>query len=521
MLSSRCSECGSLKSSSFDQTPTSSRRLKLTTTNEIPEEAELDSIRSFASTTRARLAVLEQGIVELEDRLKELQSERLALRKLHEEDSAILSPLRRVPPEILAEVFSWTLPGPDDAFALAGKKAKHSPWILGYICRRWRDIALSIPSLWSLIHVVGRKSMDPLPMLRVQVARARTLKIHFVGFEPPSESGSGTQVERTQLDLFNFLSAHSTRWEELNVVITPFMVPRFPALRGRLPSLKRLWIKWAQYDMQNRDTVNTIQCFETAGSLVDVGVLNDKPHTMLPLMPAHQITYYRVESSWEIHVPVLKLARNIVEARISLLDNPRRLESWSDPSDPAIEMPRLKRLYVSCAKVLDFLRAPALTEIALPIDGVETPLGTLSNFFARSSCTPRRLCFKGTPKASFTAEILNEHPFLTSLTLLIDEDRLVDESVDILHRHITMLTVNGVAPVVSPHLREIRFGVVGPSFPNEWDHLLFLRMVQSRRAPGSHCALAHVHFLTYDSDSPALDSATLSTMDALRKDGLN
>ncbi|KAJ7609005.1 hypothetical protein FB45DRAFT_707482, partial [Roridomyces roridus] len=115
-----------------------------------PEEAELDSIRSFASTTRARLAVLEEGIVELEDRLKQLQSERAALKALHEEDSAILSPLRRVPPEILAEIFSWTLPGPDDGFALAGRKVKHSPWILGHICRRWRAIALSTPSLWSL-----------------------------------------------------------------------------------------------------------------------------------------------------------------------------------------------------------------------------------------------------------------------------------------------------------------------------------------------------------------------------------
>ncbi|KAJ7605296.1 hypothetical protein FB45DRAFT_953414 [Roridomyces roridus] len=520
MLSSRCSECGSVKSSFFDKTPISSRHQMLSTTNEPPEDAELAVLRDSASTTNARLAVLEEGIAELRERLKQLQSEKSALNALQEENTAILSPIRRVPPEILAEIFSWTLPGPHEAFALAGEKAKHSPWILGHICGRWRAIALSVPSLWSLIHVAGRTSVDPLPMLRTQVARARALKIHFVGFEPDSDSDSDDDDSNesrstTQLELFDFLAEHSTRWEELNIVITSFMVPHFAALCGRLPSLKRLWIQWAREDMQNQDTVDVTRCFQTACSLVDVGVFKDGPHTMLPLLPAQQITSYRVDTSWEIHVPVLKLAPNIVEARIFVLDY-SELDSWPDAS---IELPHLQRLYTSFHKVLDFIRAPALTEIALTMETVDDPQDTLSNFFARSSCTPRRLCVEGTPVPGVTAEMLNKHPCITSLTLLIDEDNSVDESVDIFNRHLTMLTVDDVGPVVSPHLHEIRFGVVGPTFPNDSDYSLFIKMLQSRRAPGSSCALADVLFLTYD--SPTFDSATLSAMDALREDGLN
>ncbi|KAJ7609140.1 hypothetical protein FB45DRAFT_1010718, partial [Roridomyces roridus] len=172
MLFSRCSECGSLKSSeSFDQTPTSLQlHQKLAETNEPPEDAELAGLRARASTTSTFLSALEEGIAELEDRLKQLHSERAALKALQEEYSTILSPIRRVPPEILAEIFSWTLPRPDEGFALAGKKTRHSPWILGHICSRWRAIALSIHSLWSLIHVDADNptSMDPLPMLQTQ-----------------------------------------------------------------------------------------------------------------------------------------------------------------------------------------------------------------------------------------------------------------------------------------------------------------------------------------------------------------
>ncbi|KAJ7605341.1 hypothetical protein FB45DRAFT_699224, partial [Roridomyces roridus] len=61
-----------------------------------------------------------------------------------------ISLLKRIPPEMVAEIFSLTVPSP---WEMAGfrSREKHSPWILGHICSRWRAVALSTPSLWSLI----------------------------------------------------------------------------------------------------------------------------------------------------------------------------------------------------------------------------------------------------------------------------------------------------------------------------------------------------------------------------------
>ncbi|KAJ7871016.1 hypothetical protein B0H13DRAFT_1458000, partial [Mycena leptocephala] len=62
----------------------------------------------------------------------------------------ILSPLRRVPPEVLAEIFSWTVPAvtntsnpdPGKVDVAAG------PWVLTYVSSLWRAVAVSNPLLW-------------------------------------------------------------------------------------------------------------------------------------------------------------------------------------------------------------------------------------------------------------------------------------------------------------------------------------------------------------------------------------
>ncbi|KAJ7609125.1 hypothetical protein FB45DRAFT_712214, partial [Roridomyces roridus] len=60
----------------------------------------------------------------------------------------ILSTLRRMPSEILAEIFLWTLP----PFA-QNANVNQSPWVLEQISGCWRAISLSTPSLWSAVCV--------------------------------------------------------------------------------------------------------------------------------------------------------------------------------------------------------------------------------------------------------------------------------------------------------------------------------------------------------------------------------
>ncbi|KAJ7691964.1 hypothetical protein B0H17DRAFT_1010809, partial [Mycena rosella] len=124
----------------------------LLTSNEVPLEPDLLAVNSVISKTDARLAWLDTEILRLQDRLKELEEERTALSSFRAQNNAILSPLRRMPPEVLGEIFAWTLPSVKDALE-RGFSVGRSPWVLGQINSPWRSVALSTPSLWSLVAI--------------------------------------------------------------------------------------------------------------------------------------------------------------------------------------------------------------------------------------------------------------------------------------------------------------------------------------------------------------------------------
>jgi hypothetical protein len=181
-------------------------------TNEPPDDPELALIHSVISDADARLACLDDEISTLEEKLQQLEEEHASLSHYRTRNKAILSPLRRMPSEVLGEIFLLTLPsvmadlGPKDY--LAG-----SPWVLPHISSRWREISLSTPSLWSRIALNYSQTSFSLSPIEAQIQRARNLKIHFYGSET-ADAGS-------QIQMFQLLSQHSSRWEELCLGLTP------------------------------------------------------------------------------------------------------------------------------------------------------------------------------------------------------------------------------------------------------------------------------------------------------------
>ncbi|KDQ27363.1 hypothetical protein PLEOSDRAFT_1026266, partial [Pleurotus ostreatus PC15] len=62
----------------------------------------------------------------------------------------ILAPIRRIPPEILAEIFVATI---DDTTLCDPLDYDEMPWLLGRVCHSWRMVTESTPKLWSRIRV--------------------------------------------------------------------------------------------------------------------------------------------------------------------------------------------------------------------------------------------------------------------------------------------------------------------------------------------------------------------------------
>ncbi|KAJ7138214.1 hypothetical protein C8R44DRAFT_341786 [Mycena epipterygia] len=391
MNASRCSECGAVTTSGekrFDLpiAAPGSQYHRLLNSNEVPLDSDSTLVRSVISKAVGRLADLDDAISELRGRMKELEEERALVSTHLAKNAAIISPLRRMPPEVLGEIFSWTLP------SVGVLHQRHfgvaiSPWVLTHVSSHWRAVSLSTPSLWSLIVVdFSHEPPYPLPMVKAHIQRAHLLKIHFYG---GNESDS-----RPQIEIFRCLVEHSVRWQDFCVCLTPDLLPLLTGLRNRLTSLRRLWLEWT--DRESQTGVDYIDCFERAPSLVDVAIYNEYRYVPT-LLPSHQLTQYDIDGPWEMHRGILQQTPNLVQARIYTdFDD----EPWSDTGE-IIHLLRLQRLLVSHEEILNFLRVPVLQEIALKAYEEEDLNHLLLDpFMLRSGCTLRHLQLMQSPKSS-------------------------------------------------------------------------------------------------------------------------
>ncbi|KAF7346530.1 hypothetical protein MSAN_01881100 [Mycena sanguinolenta] len=127
----------SLSSSSF------TNRLN---TNYVPSHSEILEIRSLLVDPIARI---DAQIEEMELALAELREKRALLQQPVDAHKALISSMRLIPQDILLEIFFACLPSEHNALI----DPAEAPLLLGRICRHWRSVAYSAPTIWSSIHI--------------------------------------------------------------------------------------------------------------------------------------------------------------------------------------------------------------------------------------------------------------------------------------------------------------------------------------------------------------------------------
>ncbi|EDR15522.1 uncharacterized protein LACBIDRAFT_301988 [Laccaria bicolor S238N-H82] len=118
-------------------------------TNYVPNDPEIDHIKKLLSEPLAQLADLDKEIVRTRATLKNLIGKHGALHNKIKAHRALISPVRRLPPDVLGEIFFHCLPQHRNP----AMSAKEAPVLLGRVCSSWRTIVLSTPRLWARIHI--------------------------------------------------------------------------------------------------------------------------------------------------------------------------------------------------------------------------------------------------------------------------------------------------------------------------------------------------------------------------------
>ncbi|KAK7001452.1 hypothetical protein R3P38DRAFT_3049202 [Favolaschia claudopus] len=111
-------------------------------TNYIPTDPEISQIRAHLLPHEAELARLDALI-------QDLCAQRDRVKDYVDSHKALISHPRRLPQDILEEIFLACLPTAHNAVM----SLSEPPLLLGRICSRWRSVAFALPRLWSSLHV--------------------------------------------------------------------------------------------------------------------------------------------------------------------------------------------------------------------------------------------------------------------------------------------------------------------------------------------------------------------------------
>jgi hypothetical protein len=128
---------------------------------EPPTTASLSDARRLLNENNTSLADLDRKIEAAEAQLaqivadsrctiKQFQRERAALEEKISRTLAYVSPIRRLPAELLRLIFMMNF----DEYPCCA-------WILSSVCSQWRRLALSMPKLWSKVWYLSQSAFPP------------------------------------------------------------------------------------------------------------------------------------------------------------------------------------------------------------------------------------------------------------------------------------------------------------------------------------------------------------------------
>ncbi len=380
---------------------------------------EHDWVHQNIATLDDRLLSLRQSLCRLESLTALIQTQIDATSTAKQQLKSISAPIRRLPRDILLEIFSLCRPGPDDMPRLA---ARDYPWTLGHICHWWRDIVHSSPTLWSVVVLYPPYNPEIIEALLQRSANV-PLSVYIFVHHPGGRTHSSTIIDR--------IMCLCHRWSKLELhvhaplCVDPPYVDKLPSFFPHLRTLKVLGT-----------------CSSSIVPVLDAPLLKTVRLSYVPLqsVPSH-ITHLALSKLSIEELPILLSFPNLVELHFKV----RYFTQDAAPTSTIIH-PTIRCLSVSGTSMLPFLTLPALEHFQY-VDRIRVN-SVVSAFLSRSRCTLKTLLANMRDGDESFLELLGSQPSLYRL--------LIDPIGDCNHAVIRKLS----SPDFLPHLKHLSFPYV-------------------------------------------------------------
>ncbi|KAJ7445292.1 hypothetical protein FB451DRAFT_1055675 [Mycena latifolia] len=268
--------------------------------NSLPREAS--HFQSVIASAAADLVDYDTAIERFQQMLRTMASERAALQDYSDRCRSVFAPVRRLPTEILGEIFSLCALEPMQLFVFWEHKTPRNNIdrvAQTHLLRSWAtiDVDLSETQPRDITKITKLLSLS----LRRSANYPLTIHVH---------AGRSIDPSRAVLEL---LAEHSSRWQTADIYISEFAFAYISAAKGNLPLLERLNISGA--------SLSLLDIFEDAPNLTRVSFSelgSDLPK--LPWSQLHGVTYSHVWSVDNLRDGLQIMGRCPSGCRFSIFD---------------------------------------------------------------------------------------------------------------------------------------------------------------------------------------------------------
>ncbi|KAE9404867.1 hypothetical protein BT96DRAFT_916546 [Gymnopus androsaceus JB14] len=373
------------------------------------------------SFLRARISDVETQVEKLQSQISELTHQKDA--KLVEIASLenVLSPIRRVPPEIISEIFELACL-PEEGKSMYEHSIAQYTSILCAVCVAWRKVAHATPRLWSelCLSLKGRKPVIPeLGWVKEWIHRSQGLPLDlYLNFD--TRSGISPAISSQFME--NILGfSHKIRLLNLEGHIS-FFIPLFSLPRSSLPQLEEVYLEISSFSSSNDDMYadltyhevpSQIETFLGAPKLRCVELIEEDTTPILKkfALPAEQFTSLKITSTIvkpsyfdpDAYTDILRRCKDLVHLRVDLgLDFEPDFVLFSHYL--SISLPSLRSLDISALMIsgndvnlLHCLTTPHLEELTLRynVQDLDALLVDVTSFQHRSSALLSSLTLVG------------------------------------------------------------------------------------------------------------------------------
>ncbi|KAK6996922.1 hypothetical protein R3P38DRAFT_3068501 [Favolaschia claudopus] len=219
-------------------------------TNYCPSDDEVLELKNLIAEPIRQLLTLDEEISQLQRSIEKLQEKRKTLSTYVDEHKALISPIRRIPQDVLSEIFFACLPTHRNCVM----SASEAPVLLGRICSSWRALSLATPRLWASLHIAEPrvrsglyedKIVQRLEVMKMWLARSGQcpLSISFQCTDyvaPADDASTGILPHPVPVDVFpREIVSFARRWRHVNFTASlPALLPMATLTAADVPMLE-------------------------------------------------------------------------------------------------------------------------------------------------------------------------------------------------------------------------------------------------------------------------------------------